>query len=215
MSKELTKTLVGKYIKTVPGFSTSTIPSLNKIKNLGNMIFVKPEAGGSSFGISLLSVLTPENIKRVFDKAKKYSEKVLFEKYIENRMEIDCGVFKDHEEICTTLPGTITNSQGPLTYCKKYSSLSKAIFVCPAPISDKQILDIQKQTKIIFKALNLKGFARFDYFLDLDSNILYLNEINTIPGMTENSHFPIMLEKSGISITDFLKVLVETNIRKN
>jgi len=214
MSKELTKILVEKYINTVPGISTLVCPTLNTLKNLGNKIFVKPEAGGSSFGISLLSELNNNNIIKAFEKAKKYSEKVLFETYIENRMEIDCGVFQDGENIQVTLPGTITNIQGPLTYCKKYSTLSKAFFVCPAPISQKQISNIQKQSKILFQALNLKGFARLDYFLDLDSNILYLNEINTIPGMTEQSHFPIMLKESGIPITNFLKALIETNIRK-
>ena len=215
MSKTLTKDLVNKYIKTVPGLETLNCPNLEEIKHLGNKIFVKPEAGGSSFGISLLSELNSSNIEKAFYKAKKYSEKVLFETYIENKMEIDCGVYKDHDKIIPTLPGTITNSQGPLTYCKKYSSLSKAIFLCPPPISQEQIYNIQNLSKIIFEALNLNGFARLDYFLDLDSNNLYLNEINTIPGMTENSHFPIMLEKSGISITSFLKALVETNIRKD
>jgi len=214
MSKALTKVLVEKYIKTVPGISTLNCPSLSDIKNLGNKIFVKPEAGGSSFGISLLPDLNNNDIKKAFEKAKRFSENVLFETYIENRMEIDCGVFKDGDEIRTTLPGTITNSQGPLTYCKKYSTLSKAFFVCPAPISQKQILNIQNKSKTIFKALNLKGFVRFDYFLDLDSNVLYLNEINTIPGMTKNSHFPIMLEKSGIPFINFLEALIETNIRK-
>jgi len=209
MSKGLTKTLAQTYISTVKGFSAKICPTIEQVKELGPKVFVKPENSGSSFGISLLENFSEIDILNAFNLANQYSKMVLFEKFIEKRLELDCGLFKVKEDVYVTRVGNITNTNGPLSYSKKYNKNSKAVFICPAPIDSKLEKEIQNKATLLFKVFDLEGFARIDFFFDLEDNQLYLNEINTIPGMTEKSHFPIMLKNSGVPFSDFLGAIIE------
>ena len=96
-----------------------------------------------------------------------------------------------------------------LDYTEKYSSTGHVEFVVPAPISKKLTEKVRRNAVRAFKAIDGAGFARVDFFLRRDNGKLLLNELNTIPGLTDVSGFPKMWEASGVPFAKVLDRLVE------
>ena len=96
-----------------------------------------------------------------------------------------------------------------LDYTEKYASTGHVEFVVPAPIPTRLAKRVQSMAVTAFKAIDGAGFARVDFFYTRDTNKLLINELNTIPGLTEVSGFPKMWEASGLSYQDLLTELIE------
>ena len=96
-----------------------------------------------------------------------------------------------------------------LDYTEKYSSTGNVSFVVPAPVSKTMTTKIQQMAIRAFQAVDGAGLARVDFFLTRDSGALVINELNTMPGLTEVSGYPKMWEASGLPFPRLLEVLIE------
>lgn len=178
-------------------------PDLTEIeKVLGLPMFVKPNAGGSSFGIS--KVKKSEELEGAINHAFTESNEVIIEQFIEGR-EITCGIVGKGKET-TALPlCEVVSKNEFFDYEAKYNSELNEEIV-PAPISSKLTEKCQKLSEKIYKSLNCKGIARVDFILKDDE--FYFLEVNTIPGMTAESLVPKMIKHANINITDLYSELM-------
>lgn len=184
-----------------------TVLDIDKLilKNLNYPVYVKPSNSGSSVGISKAS--NKDELNVALYEAKKYDEKILIEKAIDAR-EIECAVLND----LVSIPGEVLSATEFYSYDSKYKN-SKSKTVIPALISDDMVQDIQDVAKRAFRAVDAKGMARIDFFIDKKTNEIYLNEINTIPGFTEISMYPKLIENMGISYIELLDKLIDSAIK--
>lgn len=172
---------------------------------LGLPVFVKPSNGGSSFGVT--KVKKTEELRPAIEAAFKEGDTLIIEKAV-NGKEIDCGVYADSKGI-HALP-LIEIVPGPghefFDYEAKYMGASKEI--CPARISEKETVMIQKEAVRIFHRLGCTGLIRMDFILSGDGKP-YLLEINPNPGMTAASLVPQMVRQAGMTMEDFLTGLID------
>lgn len=172
-------------------------------KKLSSSLFVKSETTGSSVGAIPLKDPSEEMFKEALKEAFKYSERVLIQPLMENMQEMEVAVLElSNKELVAGGPGVIVdpNNNGFLSYEKKYSHTSKA-YIDPTLVTDKNLIkEIQNKAKKIFKILNLSGYSRIDFFYK--DNEIYLNEVNTIPGLTSRSHYPVLINSASISLLE-------------
>jgi len=156
--------------------------------------FVKPNGAGSSFGIT--KVKKEENLTIAIKKALSHDSKVLIEQFIEGT-EISCGVYKKKDRI-QALPITeILTENEFFDYQAKYEG--KCQEITPARISDKLTIEVQKITTEIYKSMELNGICRIDYIILEDKP--YIIEINTIPGLTEESIIPQQIKSANLKLS--------------
>ena len=175
---------------------------------IGYPCFVKPANLGSSVGISRAG--DAETLARAINLAAGYDRKVIVEEGLDVR-EIECAVM-GNDEPEASLPGeyVVHDEQAKfLDYTEKYSSTGHIEFVVPAPIPKRIAEKIRRKAARAFKAIDGSGFARVDFFLRRDNGKLLINELNTIPGLTDVSGFPKMWEASGKPFPKVLDRLVE------
>jgi D-alanine-D-alanine ligase len=176
-------------------------------KAVGFPCFVKPANLGSSVGISRAA--DDESLAAAIELAARYDRKVIAEEGLDVR-EIECAVL-GNDEPEASLPGeyVVHDERAKfLDYTEKYSSTGHVEFVVPAPIPKRLAKRIQGLAVRAFKAVDGAGFARVDFFLRRDTNKLLVNELNTIPGLTDVSGFPKMWAASGLPFTQVIDRLV-------
>ncbi|HYG79763.1 MAG TPA: D-alanine--D-alanine ligase family protein [Pyrinomonadaceae bacterium] len=175
---------------------------------VGFPCFVKPANLGSSVGISRAT--DEESLVKAVNLAARYDRKIIVEEGLDVR-ELEVAVLgNDTPE--ASLPGeyVVHDEQAKfLDYTEKYSSTGHVEFVVPAPIPKRLSGRIREMAVRAFKAIDGAGFARVDFFLRRDTNRLLLNELNTIPGLTDVSGFPQMWDASGVPFREVIDRLVE------
>ncbi|MEC9209777.1 MAG: D-alanine--D-alanine ligase [Bacteroidota bacterium] len=165
------------------------------INKVGLPFFVKPNGSGSSYGIS--KVTKKADLSKAIKKAFSHDNKVIIESFI-NGTEVSCGVYFDGEQI-TSLPITeIISENDFFDYEAKYEGKSQEI--TPAKINDQLTSEIQKTTIDIYKKMSLSGICRIDFIIQ--NNKPYIIEINTIPGLSEESIIPKQLKAANISLSE-------------
>ena len=180
---------------------------INKIlKKLNFPVFVKPSNSGSSLGIS--KVINESEILQALEKAHGIDPRILIEEGLEVR-EIECGIIGRSELLISEI-GEVNYESDWYDYDSKYNSNNKIII--PAEIDSKITREIKDIAIKSCRALNIFGFARVDFFLEKSSNKIFLNEINTIPGFTKNSMFPMLWEASGLKIEQLVAKLVDISL---
>ncbi len=180
---------------------------INKIlKKLNFPVFVKPSNSGSSLGIS--KVINESEISQALEKAHGIDPRILIEEGLEVR-EIECGIIGCSELLISEI-GEVNYESDWYDYDSKYNSNNKIII--PAKIDSKITREIKDIAIKSCRALNIFGFARVDFFLEKSSNKILLNEINTIPGFTKNSMFPMLWEASGLKIEQLVAKLVDISL---
>ena len=167
-------------------------------------VFVKPANSGSSVGVKKANN-GPELIVAL-QNASIYDRKVLIEEEIVGK-EIECAVLGNNYPQASTV-GEIIAADTFYTYDAKYNNKESKIKI-PANIDEAKIGEIRKIAVKAFKALDCVGLARVDFFVQKDTNKVYLNEINTMPGFTEISMYPKLWEYSGLSYKELLNKLIE------
>ncbi len=173
------------------------------IKITGLPCFVKPNAGGSSFGISKVKEIN--KMLPAIVEAFKESDEVIIEKFIPGR-EFTCGLFKTKNRTEIFPLVEIVSKNEFFDYSAKYNSnLNQEII--PAPISEELAEKCRRQSSKIYDALNCKGLVRIDYILH--DNVFYFLEINTLPGMTAESIVPKMIKHHGLTFTDVADLLID------
>ena len=160
--------------------------------------FVKPTDGGSSFGVT--KVKKENDLLPAIKEAFSHGSEVTIEENIEGR-EVTCGVYRDSKGI-KALPITeIISENEYFDYDAKYHGKSKE--VTPAELTDLMTNEIQSLTKEIYGILGMKGIVRVDYIVN-DGGILFLIEINSVPGMSKESIVPQMASALNIKLSSIL-----------
>ena len=167
-------------------------------------VFVKPTAGGSSFGVT--KVKKPEDLPAALQYAFSEGDTVIAEQGVEGR-ELTCAAYFDGSKVVTLPQVEITTENEYFDYDAKYNGKSNEI--CPAPVSESERQAISTATAGIYSMLGCKGLVRVDYILAKDG--LYFLEINMIPGMTKASLVPRMVRTAGMKMSDFLSTVIENS----
>ncbi|EGQ8514907.1 D-alanine--D-alanine ligase [Vibrio parahaemolyticus] len=166
-------------------------------------VFVKAARQGSSVGC--YSVTEKQAIAKAVNDAFGYSGQVLVEKAVKPR-ELEVAAYEMNGELHITKPGEVIAPDGAFySYDEKYSSSSHSLTEVEAKnLTQEQIDKIRHASETVFKQMNLRHLSRIDFFLTEDNEI-YLNEVNTFPGMTPISMFPKMLQNNGHKFHEFLE----------
>ncbi len=212
MDKEITKRIlrdakipIGKFI----AIRKNEKLNFKKTRNdLGLPMFIKPANMGSSVGIN--KVRNENEFKKGVAEAFKYDTKIIVEEFIPGR-EIECAVL-GNEHAMASVPGEIVANQDFYSYDAKYIDKG-SVTVIPAKISKRAARNIQELAIKTFNVLNCEGMSRVDFFLKRNGNIV-VNEINTIPGFTDISMYPKLMEASGIPVTKLLDRLIELALER-
>lgn len=177
---------------------------LNKIESkIPYPMFVKPSNSGSSVGVR--KVQNKEELKEAILYASQFDNKILIEEGKKVR-EIECAVL-GKKPIFASCTGEILSAEEFYSFDSKYQN-EESRTVIPAPISEEIEKEIQRQAKMAFKAIDGTGLARVDFFLEKETNEIYINEINTMPGFTSISMYAKLMEASSISYTQLLDDLI-------
>ncbi|CAE6939335.1 D-alanine--D-alanine ligase [Vibrio sp. B1FLJ16] len=165
-------------------------------------VFVKAARQGSSVGC--YSVTQKEALSDAVNAAFGYSDQVLIEKSVKPR-ELEVAAYEMNGQLHITNPGEVIAPDGAFySYDEKYSSSSHSLTEVEAKnLTQEQIATIKQESETVFKQMKLRHLSRIDFFLTEDGEI-YLNEVNTFPGMTPISMFPKMLENNGHKFHNFL-----------
>jgi D-alanine-D-alanine ligase len=186
---------------------------LDAIAELGWPVFVKPARGGSSIGTS--RARDEAELERAIETAREHDPKVLVEAAIEG-MEIECAVLEgvDGGPPEASLPAQVLIGGGAEFYDfrAKYLEADTGVAI-PPPIPDEHVARIRQLACAAFDAISCEGLARVDFFYTPGGQIL-LNEINTMPGMTHASAFPMMWEASGLPLPQLVDRIIQTALRK-
>jgi len=182
---------------------------IQRLENgLGYPSFVKPANLGSSVGVT--AARDRASLEKAVDLAAQYDRKIIVEEGLDMR-EIECAVL-GNDDPEASLPGEYIihdESKAFLDYTEKYAGTGNNEFVVPAPIPDQLTRKIQGYAVTAFKAIDGSGLARVDFFLRRDNGALLINEINTMPGLTDASGYPKMWAGTGKPFAHVIDTLIE------
>lgn len=178
------------------------------VEKFGLPMFIKPSAGGSSFGVT--KVKSEDQVLPAVEKAYAESNNCLVEEFIEG-MELAVGVCELNGEIVPFLPTEVIPNGEFFDFDSKYK-VGGALEITPARLPEDKIKECQQLTARLYKLVGCHGIVRIDFILK--NNEFYFLEINTTPGMTETSFIPQQLDKMGLSLQDVLSQLIEQDLKK-
>jgi D-alanine-D-alanine ligase len=176
---------------------------------LGWPVFVKPANLGSSVGIS--KVHGPEELADALELAYRHDEKALVEEFVAGR-ELECGVLGNERPVASAV-GEILTAAEWYDYSAKYDVGGSDLDVpadIPVPVAER----VRELALASFRALELSGMARVDFFWSSAGDVL-VNEVNTIPGFTATSYYARLFAASGIAYPDVLRRLVELGLERH
>ena len=175
------------------------------VKNLRFPVFVKPNNGGSSIGMSKVNSQS-EELGKAIEKAFDEDDQVLVEEFISGR-EFTIGVFKSKGEIIPLPITEIISKKDFFDYEAKYLGASEEI--TPAKVDDKIAEQVRKAAIKIYNVFNCRGIVRIDFIYNEKEAEAYMLEINTVPGQSEASLVPQQVIAMGWSLKDFYTTLIE------
>jgi len=194
--------MVGKYIMIG---KNDTIDEERIIETISLPCFVKPNKGGSSIGVS--KVTGKALLKEAIFKAFEQDDEVMVQTFMKGR-EITCGVALLQKKLLVLPLTEIVSKNEFFDFDAKYAGKSDEI--TPAPINEKITEEIKSISAFLFKELKCRGFVRFDYIVD--DNSIYFLEVNTVPGMSENSLVPQQLKNYGILLKTFFSNIIDESL---
>lgn len=168
-------------------------------------IFVKPANLGSSVGISKAN--DKIELKKAISLAFDYDDVIILEQGIDAR-ELECGVIGNYKLDATVL-GEIVPSHDFYDYDAKYSEEALSDIIIPANIAEEEMQEIRKEAARACEMLGVKGLSRVDFLKDKNTGEVFLSEVNTIPGFTKYSMYPLLAERIGYSYSNLISKLVE------
>ncbi len=183
----------------------SRIRIKDQIKKIGFPNFVKPANLGSSVGIS--KVNTGEELEKAIENAFQYDTKILIESAVKEAREIEVSVL-GNEDPKASVCGEIIPSREFYSYEAKYIDNESKIKI-PAQLPSKVSQRIQELAVEVFKVLGCVGMARVDFLMEKETNKIYVNEINTIPGFTKISMYPKLWEATGLPFRALIDKLIQ------
>jgi D-alanine-D-alanine ligase len=206
---------VGPYaVVTARAWDSDKAAVRESVASLGFPVFVKPARAGSSVGIT--KVHGPGELDDAIEDARRHDLRVVVEAGVQGR-EIECGVLegRDGAPPEASLPGEIVVGGGHEFYdfAAKYLPDEGTDLVVPADLPDDVVRGVQDLSVRAFEALACEGLARVDFFLTPTG--LVVNEVNTMPGFTPVSMFPLMWRASGLDYPALVERLVETALARH
>jgi len=179
-------------------------------RKLGYPCFVKPSNAGSSVGIS--KAKNREQLSAALDHAADYDRKVIIEEAIDAR-EFECAVL-GNEEIMVSGMGEVLSAAEFYDYDAKYNN-SASRTVIPAEIEEEKTEEMRRIAKKIFRAVDGSGLARVDFFVDRKTGKVFFNELNTMPGFTPISMYPMLWEAAGMSNRELMDRFIELALTRD
>jgi D-alanine-D-alanine ligase len=173
-------------------------------------VFVKPATLGSSVGMS--KVHSRQELAPALNLASEFAMKILVERAV-NAREIEVSVLGNHDPQAS-VPGEIVPHREFYDYAAKYLEEGTKLLI-PADLKPAQVKKFQHLAVLAFRALELSGMARVDFFLGKEGGKTYLNEVNTIPGFTSISMYPKLWEASGIPFPQLIDKLIELALEQH
>lgn len=187
-------------------------------RRLGFPVFIKPARMGSSVGV--VKVKGPSGVAAAMREALRYDDKALVEKGIPAR-EIETAVLGDpwapkgdRFELKASICAEIIPNAEFYDYNAKYLDPNGATFQVPAPIPAKTATRVREVARAAFRALDLYGLARVDFFVHKKTGAVYFNEPNTLPGFTPASMYPRLWRESGLPTKKLVETLVALALRR-
>ena len=181
------------------------------VTRLGFPVFVKPANLGSSVGIS--KARHAAQLRTAITLAAEFDRKIVIEAAVPKAREIECAVV-GNDEPEASMPGEIITSREFYDYQAKYLDEGSRS-VIPAPLTDAQTQEIRTLAVAAFKAVDCAGMARVDFLLEGESGVLYVNELNTIPGFTTISMYSKMWEASGLPYPALIDRLIALALERH
>ncbi|MGT2749305.1 D-alanine--D-alanine ligase [Streptococcus orisasini] len=166
-------------------------------------VFVKPANMGSSVGISKAS--HQAELRTAIELALKYDSRILIEQGV-NAREIEVGIL-GNKDVQTTLPGEVVKDVAFYDYEAKYID-NKITMAIPATVDDSTAAKMRSYAATAFRTLGGCGLSRCDFFLTAEGDI-FLNELNTMPGFTQWSMYPLLWENMGLTYPELIETLVQ------
>jgi D-alanine-D-alanine ligase len=183
----------------------------------GQDLFIKPENAGSSVGVVALPNATYHEFLEAVEDAARYSERVLVQPYKKSIMEVECAILRTEDgTLHVAGPGRVIDPakerEGFLSYAHKYGQIDTAHIRVPAELPPAMENRIKEYARRAFLAIKADGYARVDFFVHGDT--IFLNEINTSPGMTEKSHYPVLMASIGFDLPCVVTSLIHHAIQR-
>ncbi|MEO0041993.1 MAG: hypothetical protein RL329_1441 [Bacteroidota bacterium] len=194
-----------KVAKSLHFFKQDTIQIDEILKNLTLPVFVKPNNGGSSIGMS--KVNKKEELATALEKAFQEDDQVLVEEFIRGR-EFTIGVMQTRGELIALPITEVSSKKEFFDYEAKYTS-GLATEITPAKIEPAKTKVIEDLAKRIYQIFNCRGVVRIDFIWNEVDNQPYMLEINTVPGQSQNSIVPQQVRAYGWTMSDFYTRLIE------
>lgn len=179
------------------------------LRHVGYPCFVKPARCGSSVGINRVD--GEAELAAAMEEAFRFDDKLLVEEAVAGR-EIECAVLGNRQPRIS-VPGEVIPGGRFYDYRAKYldqSSRTVVPAVLPAPVAD----EVRRLSGEAFRALGLRGMARVDFFIVDETGVILLNEVNTIPGFTPISMYPMLWEASGLGFTELIDELIRLGFKQ-
>lgn len=220
MDKEATKRIAQSAgLPQVPWAAARTVSEASAAaRRLGFPVFIKPARMGSSVGV--VKVKGPSGVAAALREALKYDDKALIEKGIPAR-EIETAVLGDpwapkgdRFELKASICAEIVPNAEFYDYNAKYLDPNGARFLVPAPIPAKVSARVRAVALAAFRALDLYGLARVDFFVHKKTGAVYFNEPNTLPGFTPASMYPRLWRESGLPTKNLVETLVSLALKR-
>lgn len=179
-------------------------------KYLPYPLFVKPSNMGSSVGIS--KAKNKEELKAAIKEAVKYDRRLVLEEGLDCR-ELETGILGNYGAKAAAV-GEIMPSAEFYSYEAKYFDGGKTKLCIPADIPDEIAEEIRDIALEAYRLLDCCGFARVDFFMEKGTNKVYINEINTIPGFTKFSMFPLLWAEAGVPYPELIERIIELGFER-
>ncbi len=183
-----------------------TVVDAEIVKKIGLPCFVKPNVGGSSFGVT--KVKSAEQLQPAILKAFSEGNEVMVEAFMSGT-EITCGMYKTKEKTVVLPVTEVVPENEFFDFDAKYKGQVQEI--TPARISESLTSRVQKLTAAIYDILGCKGIVRIDYIIS-EGDVINLLEVNTTPGMTATSFIPQQVRAAGLNIKDVMTDIIENEV---
>jgi len=180
------------------------------LARLGLPVFVKPANLGSSVGIS--RVEERDALIPALREAARYDAKILVERAIDAR-DVEVALLGNHP-VEASIPGEIRTPHSFYDYQAKYADEETELLI-PAPISDGQAQSLRQMALAAFRVLEGAGLGRVDFLMDRNSAEVFVNEVNSLPGFTRGSMFPLLWQASGLPYPALLDRLIELALERH
>lgn len=183
----------------------SASAAFRRIRRLGYPCFVKPACSGSTIGISRAK--NKHELDAAIETALMYDNKIIVEKAVSGR-ELECAVLGSGDNAEASIVGEILPGGEYYDFDSKYNNKASKT-IAPADVPEHVSEEIRELSLKIFKALDCHGLARVDFFWDHQADKVVFNEINTMPGFTSISMYPMLWNEMGVSTSELLDRLIK------